>query len=253
MTNALEGSRLKVERAKEHFRYLQAQIVTFLAQNPYGIVIDQDKKTGEAIWYARVSQEPPGQWAAIVGDIVHNLRAALDHIVFQLIGDPQNEYSEFPSSWKAEHYESSGRGKIKGVPVAAETIIQTVQPYQRGDAYHAHPLYLLNELARRDRHRLLNIVGAAARIQQFTIGKGDIHIDRLEIGGPQFVCPLKDGAQIIRLKMTAEPPVDVESQFAFEIAFEEIGPAKGQTVVPLLQQLISFVDGIVTIFQRFFP
>src|ERR1700694_4118323 len=84
MADPLNGSRAKVQRAKEHFQGLIIAHAQFMNLNPHGFVIDENPETGERIWRARISRETPVEWRVVAGDVVHNLRAALDFLAYQL-------------------------------------------------------------------------------------------------------------------------------------------------------------------------
>jgi hypothetical protein len=44
-----------------------------------------DLETGQIVIYGEGIREPPvEEWGVIIGDVVHNLRSALDHLVWQL-------------------------------------------------------------------------------------------------------------------------------------------------------------------------
>ena len=99
MDNRLEGARAKVQRAKERFRDLCALHGAFMGLNPYGIVIFQDPETSEQVICARVSRDVPTEWPGLIGDIIHNLRAALDYLAWQLViahGGTPNSGTQFP-------------------------------------------------------------------------------------------------------------------------------------------------------------
>jgi hypothetical protein len=55
----------------------------------------------------------------------------------------------------------SGLFKIRGMDLAAQAIIEGLQPYHRGSSFREHPLWILHELDRINKHRLLHFVVAA--------------------------------------------------------------------------------------------
>ncbi len=51
---------------------------------------------------ARISQPIPHHLSLVIGDIVHNLRSAFDHLAYQAViagGDTPTTNTEFPVSW----------------------------------------------------------------------------------------------------------------------------------------------------------
>jgi hypothetical protein len=206
----------------------------------------------------------------IVGDLVHNLRAALDFLAWRLVianGRTPNPGTHFPicnplkvpSTAKAiREDEATKRRYIETFGKGAAAIIERLQPDPRrysGDI-ELHPLWLLHQLDIWDKHKLLNIVGGTVRLSRLTIGGPgeNVHIDRIAIGGGNVqVVPIADGTELLRLKLGSETPdVKVEEQFRFYIAFEQSGPGKGEPVLETCDKLISFVDQSITLFVPFF-
>jgi hypothetical protein len=81
----LVGIRAKIERAKEHIRDLNAEWQAFRATDSYGIRVDLDPQTGERVYRFEIRQQISIDIATIIGDAVHNLRSALDHLACQLV------------------------------------------------------------------------------------------------------------------------------------------------------------------------
>lgn len=254
MTPSLEGCRAKTQRAKEHFLQLYAAHQEFLNLNPYGVIVDDDPDTGKKTLRARVSREAPEEWALIIGDVIHNLRAALDYLAWQLVelgGGKTGTGIQFPVLYAMEdeagEHEATIAGQVKGAPPLALAVIDRLQPYHVGHpGFESHPLYRLHRLDIRDKHHLLIVVGAALRNDSLHVGSG--HIEQLHIGSQHIEVPLKDGAELFSLI----GDVDMNSQYRFAVAFEKTGPGGGEPVVPLLDQLISFVDESLTLFAPFF-
>jgi hypothetical protein len=85
VANRPQGPRLKVERADEHIRELEAAIKRFHETDPYSIVREEDADTGDLLYRLRLRGLPPQRFATIAGDTVHNLQSALDLLWCQLV------------------------------------------------------------------------------------------------------------------------------------------------------------------------
>jgi len=48
--------------------------------------------------------------------------------------------------------------KVGGIAPVARTIVEGLQPYRRGQNFASHPLWVLHELSRIDKHRLPHVV-----------------------------------------------------------------------------------------------
>jgi hypothetical protein len=77
--------RLRVERAKRHFRELDADLKRYLEARPYEIVLSEEPAFRLYAWKVNERQPAPPEWEVIVGDVLHNLRAALDQLVCELV------------------------------------------------------------------------------------------------------------------------------------------------------------------------
>ena len=86
MSIALEGCWAKIQRADMHLEFLHQRAKSFVDyERPEKVQTQPDLKTGEIPVYGQVVGKPPvHEWGAIIGDVVHNLRSALDHLVWQL-------------------------------------------------------------------------------------------------------------------------------------------------------------------------
>jgi hypothetical protein len=79
------GTGLKLNRAQFHLNALKESIDAFFESKPYEIVRAVDPNTNQVFGVLRVKRECPAAWGVLVGDFIHNLRSALDHLVWQLV------------------------------------------------------------------------------------------------------------------------------------------------------------------------
>lgn len=80
----LEPSLAKIGRAGERRDEAQRLIAEWQNCDPVQSVIRPDLATGGLHYVATVIKPLPPRLPLVVGDLVHNLRSALDHIVCQL-------------------------------------------------------------------------------------------------------------------------------------------------------------------------
>jgi hypothetical protein len=81
--SALEGVRLKLERAEHVIDELNQAVIDYLAENPYRVVGEFERETSEYVLRGEVTK-PTAYLGVIAGDVAHNLRSALDHLAWQL-------------------------------------------------------------------------------------------------------------------------------------------------------------------------
>ena len=107
---SLEGARLKVERAREHLDNLDRAIKAFRATNSYVVKREFDKGQNRHLFRVHIEKSIPTAFGLIIGDAVHNLRSALDHVVWELsrrVVDEPIRRTAFPifldkSRWQQE-------------------------------------------------------------------------------------------------------------------------------------------------------
>lgn len=251
------SSQIKLDRAKEHFYTLQTEIQTFLDSKPYELRIEEEPQTGDLVYRVRVKAEPPIKLSLITGDIIHNLRSALDHLIYQLIvinGKTPNKNSAFPIYTRKADFDTDGHKKINGIGAAATTIIKAIKPYKEGNLH----LWQLSQLDNADKHRLIITVGSAHRniiidmayaLRQFPRTR-DLPPMPIALRSQDREFPLKDNAEVFRIMKAARGTSDeANHQATFEIAIGEGEIIQGDSLVESLQKFIEETESVITQFQ----
>lgn len=260
------GPKLKIERAKGHIADLQSAIKTFHETRPYELIKEQDPKTGEDVYRMKVHKDVPFEIGGIIGDAVHNLRAALDLLVCDLVRSNMKQVvrgNGFPISRTANHFESNSVGKIKGVNRRAERLIRRLKPYEGGNT----PLWILHELDALDKHQGIIPVAAAHVLTTVRWAMPFMFIgpdNTLRIGSPgpdgqphwlppgvphgvRNVYPLTDNSEIYR---SAPTGFYEDVQASVTVAFSQAQIVDGEPVVETLNQLVVFIERAICIFER---
>lgn len=159
----LDDCYLKVERAKEQIKALQAQTLAWHDKHPLEVELEiGDLSGGQWARFPKIPK-PPGRWAVVVGEIGHDLRSALDYLIFQLADEAEEHRTQFPISdgrrayFKPRKRQSlSYRDKcLHGVPDQWARWIDALQPFNspvpRGEI---RELSILNEISNRDKHKV---------------------------------------------------------------------------------------------------
>ena len=252
MSHPLDGSYAKLGRAEEHLETLQRDVAVWLDGKPYPVEANFNTETGECLLRVRVTKEPPIDWGLLVGEIVHNWRAALDHLVYQLTlrrvgrGLPRTEFPVFddPTSFrrrtkKGKADMTSGFYKLRGLRPVDIAVIERLQPYGTGKQFvHSHPLGILHDLDVVDKHRTLNLVGHGVG----TFGLGISVLDGYDLWIDYVTShrPLKDRTMVGRLVLTPRKPnakVEMRPELTTEIQFGK-GSARVEGA-PLLSTLLG--------------
>ena len=181
-------AQVKLSRAAEHIAAVRELVNAWLGGPDFGIerVTTEDGRTEERV---RLTGPPPPRIAVVVGDAVHNLRAALDTAVYasarNAAGGTLDERTEraleFPvvGDGTKDDFDTlaTERRKLVGVPEPVRQVVEEDQPYrynsdEHPDGYRFHPIWLVHSLDVIDKHRRLTLTAAAVRHPGIGIPEG---------------------------------------------------------------------------------
>jgi len=232
--------RIKVERAKKHLIDLEAEIIASRDKHAYIMIGDHNLPVGGIA--RQIFGEPqifrarrlPVDVVAAAGDVVHNLRSALDHLAYQLavVGTPDTEPSrriEFPIAKDAATYEAEKARKVEGIRPETVKVIDALQPYKGG--CHGDALWRIHELDNIDKHRTPFRVG-----QDYLLIADWMPSDYLvrKAGPPHFV-----GVEGFDANVQEDMQLEVEKALGNSQVVQD------DALLPSLRQLVNFVDDLI--------
>jgi len=172
----------KADRAKHHIDDLAAKVQEFLAGS-FGVVPEQGNRPGETIYRVQMSKPIPIHFSTMIGDVLHNLRSALDCAACEMarrtIGRDLTEQEEhacefpirskpselrkfFQHCMRADLYGPQERQAIRAVQPARlhDYLTETGQipAHKRTEEVAYDFLTVLNRLSNIDKHRRLHVV-----------------------------------------------------------------------------------------------
>ena len=155
MPFSLDSSKLKIGGAGQHLQELNAAIDSFVTEgNAYAIDVHIDQDRREYVATFRVLQKPPMEWAVVVGEILYDIRSALDHLALQLVlqnGDDSNKGNLHAPG----HLRRQPAGMIC---FGCAGNHQGTQPFYAGEpGSKKNLLWILHELTNIDKHRTLHL------------------------------------------------------------------------------------------------
>lgn len=167
----LKGIQIKLQRAYDHLIDLEKRVAHFVYHRRYEILSELNADSTELSARINFLQKPAVEaWGGIVGDFVHNLRSALEHVAWQVVdanGGAVGRDVKFPIyqresdyvAWRTADPKRRKRDPFAGVDPRAIDAVEAEQPYAREDGDPAdHPLSLLNAMWNRDKHQILTPV-----------------------------------------------------------------------------------------------
>jgi hypothetical protein len=230
--------RVKIKRAKKHLAELEEAAGSY--RDAYSQVPLPNQSIGTSGGVPQFIRLPIIHFdmLAIAGDVLHNLRSSLDHVVYNLalIANPNASEDilrkvEFPIGESLEKYETLRRRKIEGV-IEPRTIkfIDGLKPYKGGNDV----LWKLHETNNIDKHRNLVRVG----VDILCDGDGFDGYYLLKANAPPFT-----GVYADRREQDAKLPA------VGGVVQAHIG--EGEALIPTLHYLVDFVEGLVESFRPF--
>ena|SRR5438477_8587382 len=171
----------KIERAYKHILEIEAAIIAFRQTDPYAFRPKPNPQTGAIDYCVAEAPAVPVDIRVISGEIIQNLRSALDYLIVQLLdveGKEPDSKTGFPIYDSLEKFEADPFGKIKLIGRQSSIdAINATKPYKGGNDI----LWKLHRLNIRDKHHLLIVVGMAfGSIDAFS------HFKRIGLMPPQI-------------------------------------------------------------------
>ncbi len=208
----------KLARARENARTLERETVAHIGKQEatHAVRFSQvDPQTGWcSITLVPQKIEEP-RLSAILGDVIHNLRCALDYVVTALVDASQTKLTtshQFPIFKDAAFYASRVGTKTEALPdgplrciAHGLSVIEGWQPYNAQSNPRADPLWGIHRFSNADKHRQPAIFGL--------VPVGQFHIDyRGHVVEEDWLDEVRDwqpGQDIPVGRIRFDPPVAV--------------------------------------------
>lgn len=160
----MENSELRIGRAKKHLEEVESLISD---SNPFYYLVESDILTGDRATFSRANKAVIDQIKIISGDVIHNLRTAVDNaywdIVSKYVDDKKDERNiQFPFCEKQENLASLiRRRQADRVGETFVSAITTMKPYK----IDGNKIFtLIHELDISDKHKFPTPVGDFTKV-----------------------------------------------------------------------------------------
>ena len=248
----MDDATLKVDWAETHIEELDSSLNAFLETSPYKVLPKRDPKSKEIRYYLAEKRDVPSEIRLLTGDILQNLRTALDYAVCALVENNGGRitggtgFPVFDESPSTPEDEARLLGKMKGARDEVIDYVRAVKPYKTTN-YAIWRLHRLNII---DKHRLLLTAGLA--MTEINLGQ---HMratrapDPLRFTDDMWVAPRNFlvlhnvGDDLFADPHTVEVNENIELKFAVALDEPQVGPA--EPVIQIVRQSLDWVTGIV--------
>ncbi|MDA1349571.1 MAG: hypothetical protein O3A47_12020 [Chloroflexi bacterium] len=211
------------------------------------VVSEVDDKTGEKVFrYEGRPRRLHPSLIALIGDIIHNFRSALDHAAWSLVvsnGQTPTDRTQFPLCDVPAKFKRYGRSQIKGMSPQAKAFIKSQQPCYGDNHYRNDCLALLEKLDIVDKHRHLNVTIAATDGGFFNPGLPFRFSQNFVYSGP-----IDENAVLGRVP---EGYHHVDFFPIYGIAFGQGSPGQDESVREYFSLADHIVEDIISTCERF--
>jgi hypothetical protein len=180
MTNPDAAWWAKLDRANTHRETLSKLVDEFEGSKPYTLTPEPGERPNEIAYRLRIRREAPAEISTVVGDVLHNLRSALDSLAYELavrskggaLTKEEERQTSFPYCQHPSGYDGLMRASLYSHE--AQKAMRVAQPFywremaeaseselrQRSEEdFRWSPIYRLGQLSNIDKHRRLPALG----------------------------------------------------------------------------------------------
>jgi hypothetical protein len=239
MSDVFASSRRKIARAQKHLEELKLKVAAVFGPNLYEEFTEPHPDMPEwTVHKVRLTRQVPDDFSEIAGDVVDNLRSALDHAVYGVAvasghSSPKNAY--FPFSISKARFETNLKGRCADVPQEIWPIFRACKPYKGGNP----AFWALNLVCGTNKHAIL--VPAVAAV---IVGGMDVHWT----GGVIMPTrPMWDSTKQEMEMFSTAPGAEFHGKFqiGFSVAFGKIETLEGKNAIPILDKFVELVELVV--------
>jgi hypothetical protein len=251
--NLLQDYELKRGRANFHLDTLRDSLNRSSERNR--LFVRSEHNTEGPKYLFRVTPEPiDPNWSLLIGDFVYERRASLDYLITALVrsaGNQENDRSQFPiygidriswqriDDWWEKDPNRTIERNLSGTPAGTKASLKKLQPFYGVPATDpiGHPLFVLQTLSNRDKHRRLNLVRHHASLEFvdsdrkpiFATGPSDHRIAETD----------ENGAYTVFLKLESDQKVYLQAYH--DVRLHEL-PDLHTEVIETLVRINQFID-----------
>jgi len=245
------GPKLKIERAYSHLAEIERELAGFWKSHPYHFLIGKHQGANEISIMCMINSST-ARFSCVVGDIIHNLRSALDHLASDLVaisgGNIKRAY--FPTGKDVAGFKSATKNKIEDAGASPEAVaaIQRLETHATGNG----AIRRLHDLDIIDKHSTIVTLASIHSIERLGARYGETYVAL-----PNF----KISSQGDVVTITVPVPTDIgigdlkidkDFQATPSIVFDKGQPFESESVIPTLRQLAQFIEEVVSGFAAKF-
>jgi len=242
-----ESASLKIDRAKHHVFDIERQFNAFVDANPHTFTSKTDPQTGQMLFSVRFKTALPQEdFGLMLGDAIHNLRTALDHLVWELIGldgGTQDRYTKLPVGQDLTSYKASCNG-AKTPRADTKQFLTGLEICGDGKRARLYGLHLLDNA---DKHTVITPMATVASVNKLRVMNpdGGLAVEMTNCGGS--VGP--DGyVNFLSIGPGMSIELDHDAKAIPDIFFQDVDIFPFE---PIIATLIQLIDDVIDVRKAF--
>jgi hypothetical protein len=246
VTGRATAARLKLNWARKNLDALNAEVGAFNDRQRRHIRVESNDDRTEYCFYVTAVEQVNPDWPLMVGDVLFDLRSALDHLVYELhaaafggnVPSALERSSMFPIFRTRALWKSKGKWRVKKLPIRVQAEVQRLQAYHDSGSNHVGGLlWFLDDVQNFDKHRRLHVVAQVATRVPLDDGPDGPNVET-------FTVPIQSDALVAKWTFSESQPEGVEMQ-GHTIVRERFSDGYAWGL------LASFADAVETTIERF--
>jgi hypothetical protein len=263
-----EDAMRRIERANHHRKSLTDAWNSFIERDVYGFGLNTEIDGTVTLW-AWPTLPIPDDFSLIIGEILYQYRAALDGVIYKAAvletgkDPPPNENGlYFPVANSRKEFDNL-RKRISSLPDRCQSFIETIQPYNAPQLDPSLTIFnfnrtigILNDWARKDRHRRLHVIGSLASSLELKIA----HPENVRVRSVDFIIKnefMRGRTRIASFQIeggTVGTDLYANPNLTIDISLDEGPPpcAENDTFPNRLTAINKAVKFVIGNFEKFF-
>jgi hypothetical protein len=241
----------KVQWANQHIAYLNSIVEGFVKGHPQPVFFEQDAQ-GSIHIKANVAQPMPASIPLMAGDIVHQLRCALDYCWMGLnrsLGDgSEKRTTPFAKDERGLIRTIKNTAVYKSIEGVEDFVVNKLATYEGGN----RTLYLVTQLDNWDKHNLLVVTVGITEINKLhainKLTNGGVRMKNCQVGH-------SNPFTIAIVTPEGEHDFDCYADMAFTIFVrhvENLSAPMDEPLMPFLMAALKETDKAVNLFRATF-
>lgn len=256
----LDSARGKVIRAVQHATYLTHQCAAFSAANPLRFVDRFHPHEDRHLIFVE-GRRPPLYLGMILGEVVHDLRSAVDHLAWQLALQQSGEEAlskrgvamaiQFPIRDSREEFD-----RHRALPYFSAKAVERIESFQ---PYHDNPdvlspLAVVRDLSNTDKHQALTPSAGQLSIAHMVLrGPSMIPGDRVEVLQPTDTIADTE-RPVLGIRMPPEARIEIDGPPITAGFFVAKATGDVRFVLPeTIEEISRMIVRVVDAFEDLFP